>query len=365
MSIKRINEFPEGSGSLSNDDVFLFMDNPSSGGTTKKIIVSEIANVINGGYQNTSSGSQSTVSGGAYNVTSASFSTIGGGQHNTNSSYAGTIAGGYYNIAGTGQFTAVGGGSFNTASADYATVGGGNGNAASGPTSTIGGGASNEATGDNCTVGGGFNNSAAENESTVAGGINNNASGVGAFVGGGRLNTASGFYSTVGGGNENTASAYYATVSGGAGAVASKHGMAAYSAGKFAENGDAQRVDYVLRRVLDIGTPATLMLDGDGARLTIPNNKALFATITIAGINRSGSAAAHYCRKVAIKNVSNTTSLIGTVSVVGTDVEDEAASNVTITADNTNKALQITVTGDFGDSQIRWVAHVEGVEIGL
>jgi len=29
MSIKRINEFPEGSGSLSNDDVFLFMDDPT------------------------------------------------------------------------------------------------------------------------------------------------------------------------------------------------------------------------------------------------------------------------------------------------------------------------------------------------
>ena len=49
MSIKRINEFPEGSGSLSNDDVFLFMDNPSGGGTTKKISLSQIANAIGGG----------------------------------------------------------------------------------------------------------------------------------------------------------------------------------------------------------------------------------------------------------------------------------------------------------------------------
>jgi hypothetical protein len=29
MGIKLINEFPEGSGSLSNDDVFLFMDDPT------------------------------------------------------------------------------------------------------------------------------------------------------------------------------------------------------------------------------------------------------------------------------------------------------------------------------------------------
>lgn len=37
MPIQRINEFPEGSGSLSNDDIFLFMDDPSGSGITKKI----------------------------------------------------------------------------------------------------------------------------------------------------------------------------------------------------------------------------------------------------------------------------------------------------------------------------------------
>lgn len=50
MGIKKINEFPEGSGSLSNDDVFLFMDDPSSGsGTTKKISLSQIADAIGEG----------------------------------------------------------------------------------------------------------------------------------------------------------------------------------------------------------------------------------------------------------------------------------------------------------------------------
>jgi hypothetical protein len=49
MPIQRINEFPEGSGSLSNDDVFLFMDDPSGDGVTKKISLSQIGNVIGGG----------------------------------------------------------------------------------------------------------------------------------------------------------------------------------------------------------------------------------------------------------------------------------------------------------------------------
>ena len=49
MGIKRINEFPEGSGSLSSDDIFLFMDNPSGSGITKKITLSEINNTLSVG----------------------------------------------------------------------------------------------------------------------------------------------------------------------------------------------------------------------------------------------------------------------------------------------------------------------------
>jgi hypothetical protein len=165
------------------------------------------------------------------------------------------------------------------------------------------------------------------------------------------------------GGYTNTASGYRSTVSGGLQAVADRYGMEAYAAGKFAADGDAQRVDYVLRATTNSATASVLTLNGLSSRLTIPNGKALFSTITIAGIIDGGSKAVHYCRKVAIKNVSNTTSLIGTVSVVGTDVEDDASYDVAITADNTNKALNILVTGKASET-IRWVAHVEGVEIG-
>jgi hypothetical protein len=49
MAIIRVNELPEGSGSLSNDDVFLFMDDPSGSGITKKISLSQIAAVVGGG----------------------------------------------------------------------------------------------------------------------------------------------------------------------------------------------------------------------------------------------------------------------------------------------------------------------------
>lgn len=49
MGIIRLNELPEGSGSLTTDDVFLFMDDPSNGGTTKKISLSQISAAIGGG----------------------------------------------------------------------------------------------------------------------------------------------------------------------------------------------------------------------------------------------------------------------------------------------------------------------------
>lgn len=42
MSIKRFKDFPDGSGSLSSDDVFLFMDDPTGEAITKKIALSHI-----------------------------------------------------------------------------------------------------------------------------------------------------------------------------------------------------------------------------------------------------------------------------------------------------------------------------------
>jgi hypothetical protein len=48
MGIVRINELPEGSGNLTNDDIFVFMDDPSGSAITKKISLSEINNLIDG-----------------------------------------------------------------------------------------------------------------------------------------------------------------------------------------------------------------------------------------------------------------------------------------------------------------------------
>lgn len=49
VNIIRINELPEGSGNLTNDDLFVFMDDPSGSGVTKKISLNQISAAIGGG----------------------------------------------------------------------------------------------------------------------------------------------------------------------------------------------------------------------------------------------------------------------------------------------------------------------------
>jgi hypothetical protein len=66
MSIKKINQLPDGSGNLSNDDLFIFMDNPSGSGVTKKISLSQLISALGGGSETTIvnvSGLQSALDG--------------------------------------------------------------------------------------------------------------------------------------------------------------------------------------------------------------------------------------------------------------------------------------------------------------
>jgi len=99
MSIKRINQLPDGSGNLSNDDLFIFMDNPSASGVTKKISLSQLSNAIGGG-------------GGISNIVEDSTPQLGGNLDLNNSNITGT---GNININGSGSFYEI---SFNTSLGD-------------------------------------------------------------------------------------------------------------------------------------------------------------------------------------------------------------------------------------------------------
>jgi hypothetical protein len=201
--------------------------------------------------------------------------------------------------------------------------------------------------------------------SVIGGGYQNSITGFGYYsvIAGGYLNTLSGSpYSVIGGGRENTVTTEIGIIPGGVGASTTRYCQESTASGMFAAAGDAQTVRLRARIKTTDATPSTLMLDGSAKRFTIPSGKIMFCDILVSGIKSDGSAAACYKRKVAIKNVGGTTSLVGTVEAIGTDIEDDVLTDVVITADNTNDALDISVTGIAGETW-RWVAVVEGLEI--
>jgi hypothetical protein len=243
-------------------------------------------------------------------------------------------------------------------------VGGGYNNTASDYYATIGGGKQNTASNYKCTIGGGFNNTASGQYGTVGGGKLNTASGnYCATVGGGSSNTASNEYATVSGGRLNTSSGLYATVIGGQYSLADRLGMVAHSSGRFQSQGDAQAVEFVARNITSGVTTAVLFLDGASERFTVTNNRLLSGILTISGFNTTGTKVGIFQRSICISNVAGTT-VLQSNSTIGTDFKTDVTWTVTITADNTNDALQILCLGSTGDT-VRWVAVFRGLEIGI
>ena len=213
-------------------------------------------------------------------------------------------------------------------------------------------------------MGGGTSNNATSYGSTVGGGFVNTASGHQSFVGGGSCNIASGYTSSIVGGQCNTASGCFSSIVGGSCACSTRFGQRSFASGTFPNSprGTSQQIDLIGRNITFNAIPVNIFLNGSSERISVINGTAMFVTVNIGGIKSDGSAGAHYIRKVAIKNVGGTTSLIGSVSTIGIDVEDNTSYDVAITADNTNDALDIKVTGGVSET-LRWTIHIEGVEI--
>lgn len=178
----------------------------------------------------------------------------------------------------------------------------------------------------------------------------------------GRSISASGNYSYVLG-NFSSATSDSGFALGGE-ARADRLGMFAYSVSGVSGEGTSQRAWFFLRQKTTTNSAVELTLNGAVAgatnRLTIPSGKYLTGTINIAGIKSDGTAAASYIRQFSIKNVAGTTSLVGTVNTIGTD--QAASTSISITANDTNDALKVDVTGITSETW-RWVASVDVVEV--
>lgn len=284
--------------------------------------------------------------GAATEVASGVAAVIGGGMANTASGDYSVVAGGGGDVGNLIYG--------NTASGDYSFVGGGYSNTADLGQSFIGGGNSNTASGTNSAIGGGASNSTQSSYAVVAGGLANIASGLGSVIGGGNNNTASGQYSAVVGG-------YYATTRG-------LYGAETFAAGTFGNAGDAQRGLYVARGSTTTATPLVLTFDAGAAGTTnqvvLPNDATYtFRVSLVARRTDANNESAAYTFEGCIDRNTNAAS----TALVGTPVktilaEDTTAWDVAVSADTTNGALAITVTGQAAKT-IRWVAKIETVEV--
>lgn len=241
---------------------------------------------------------------------------------------------------------------------------------ASGTAACIPGGEKNRASGD-WAFAVGFNNAVS---ATSGGSIGeSNVVSNTAAMAFGSVNTASGVYSFVTGRN-NAASEGY-TQAHGQRAVATLFNQRAYSPNRFSTDGDNQRsLLHVYRNIT--GTSATvLFLNGVDARMVLPATNRVWAfdiklvavcTTTGGSVTANDVFMGKYCG--TIKRVGSSTTLVGTVDTVTTKSDASMSSpTVSITADDTNEALQIEWTspsGANGSTVVRASAEINLVEIG-
>ena len=126
--------------------------------------------------------------------------------------------------------------------------------------------------------------------------------------------------------------------------------------------GSGQAVDYVCGISTTNNTPTELVLSYFGTSATVTSGSVYGFIVNVVGVKAGGSAVAYYTRRGMIKNVSGTTSLVGSIQTIGTDIEDSAGTDITITADDTNDRLKIEATG-IASEVWRWTAQVSLVEV--
>lgn len=244
------------------------------------------------------------------------------------------------------------------------------------------------ASGTNSGILSGSNNGATSLGSAVVGGDSNTATNSYAFVGGGTFNTASGFYSAVLGGNSNLATATNSVVAGGSSNVADGtnscilggrmgstrgingfHVFPACNAPIASASGVSQSGLLVIARETTSASATVLGSTSSAAssnnQIALPSNSAYsFSGEVIAGVTGGGDTA-RWTINGAIKRgaAAASTALVGTPTVTMTHNDAGAAAwTVAVTADTTNGALAVTVTGAAATT-IRWVCRINTTEM--
>ena len=193
-----------------------------------------------------------------------------------------------------------------------------------------------------------------------SGGSGHTLSGQYSWVPGGLTGVASGLASSAEG-RDCSATTDYAHALG-RDAAATHYGERAQASGKFSAQGDAQTFTVTMRRQTTNATPSSLLLDGSSLRLTIPTDTTwAFRILAVARRTDADDESAAYQLLGCIDNNAGTVALVGSVTKT-VIAEDTAAWDFNASADNTNKALTVTATGE-NSKTINWVARVEATQV--
>jgi len=366
----------DGSGALSfatvESGADLYAENPSSATAPSATGSNAVAigdGVTSSGVQSIGLGADSTASGnysvalGRGVVSSNTFSTAVG--YGSDATSSGAAALGYNSQAVTGANAtaltnsyASGADSFAAAIANNTSSYGATG----GHSLAMGWGA--KATSSQSVSLGGFYSQATDNYAVTLGGSQNTASGAYSVAISGSTNVSSGNYSSVLGGQSNTASGSH-SVAMGYYANASIIGKSVFASGRFSANGDAQSGTFVLRSDTTDATAEALTTNNSTAgstnQIVAASDTCITFHGTVVAMQNGAQAHAGWEIKGMLVNDGGTTTLaLGNVS-------DMAATNasswaVALSADNTNNALKIQVTGE-ASHNIRWVANVQTSEV--
>jgi hypothetical protein len=100
------------------------------------------------------------------------------------------------------------------------------------------------------------------------------------------------------------------------------------------------------------------------ARITIPTGKIIGFNCDIVAYNITAATSYYVRYRGLIRNLSGTTALVGSVTTETIYSNFAAGSSASVSADNTNDALAINVTGVTSQT-VRWMATTELYELGF
>lgn len=110
-------------------------------------------------------------------------------------------------------------------------------------------------------------------------------------------------------------------------------------------------------------TPTEIYLDGSSERFSIASGTTYWIEVTAIALSTATGDSKQWTGNILIKNVSGTTSAVGTTAMSSVHGNASlAASSIAITADNTNDGLKVEVTG-VAATTINWFVKAKYVKV--